>query len=407
MRGSSGGRGGRLRATLIVAEVALSVVLLVGSSLLLISFLSLQRTPPGFDATGVATAFVGVPAGRYPTPVEQANFFERVIEQLRANPQITHAAASLALPVNGFGARAPYSVKGRQILPLPQRPLGGLQIVSEDYFASMGIPIVMGRAFTADDRDNAPLVCIVNQSLANHLFPGESPLGHVLLRGRDAEIGHEIVGVSADVKSNGLSAPVPDEIYYPMRQLGKPGMSVIARTTGDAATLQHEISTAVAQVDHDQPISFFQPLGVLLAQSLGVQRIVASLTAIFAAIALVLAAIGLYSVVSYAAAQRTAEIGIRMALGARPQQVLGLVMSGGLKLVVIGVVLGLVGAAGTARLIQALLTNVRPLDPVVYASVALFFGLVAAAACFVPSLRASRIDPLAALSDRRFSRRAG
>ncbi|HUL71735.1 MAG TPA: ABC transporter permease [Vicinamibacterales bacterium] len=405
MRGSSGARGGRLRASLIVGEVALSVVLLVGSSLLLVSFISLQRTPPGFDPTGVATAFVGVPTSRYTTPVEQADFFTRVVDQLRMNPRITHAGASISLPINGFGARSPYSVAGRPILPLPERPLAGLNIVSEDYFATLGIPLVAGRGFTAQDRDGAPLVCIVNQSLAAHVFPGESPLGHKLMRGRDAEIVNEIVGVIADVKSNGLNAPAPDEIYYAMRQVGKPSMNVTARTTGDAAALQNLIATAVAQVDSDQPISFFQSLDVLLAQSLGVQKIVAALTAVFAGIALVLAAIGLYSVVSYAAAQRTGEIGIRMALGARPGQVLGLVMSGGLKLVAIGVVLGLAGAAGTARLIQTLLANVRPLDPVVYGSVALFFGLVAAAACFVPSLRASRIDPLAALGDRRVSRR--
>jgi ABC-type antimicrobial peptide transport system permease subunit len=248
-------------------------------------------------------------------------------------------------------------------------------------------------------------VCIINQSLANHVFPGESPLGHVLLRGRDAEIPQTIVGVIADVKSNGLNSPAPDEVYYPMRQLGKPAMNVTARTSGDTAWLQGAISAAVARVDRDQPISFFQSLDTLLAQSLGVQRLVASLTAVFATIALVLAAIGLYSVVAYAAAQRTAEIGIRMALGAKPSQVLALVMRSGLKLVALGVVLGLAGAAGTARLIQTLLSNVGPLEPLVYGSVALFFGLVAALACFVPSLRASRIDPLIALGDRRVARR--
>jgi predicted permease len=404
-RGSSSARGGRLRASLIVAEVALSVVLLVGSALLLISFISLQRTPPGFDPSGVATAFVGVPAGRYATPPEQAEFFERVVDELRVDGRITHAAASLALPVNGFGARSPYSVQGRPILPLSQRPLAGLQIVSEDFFAMLRIPIVLGRGFDAHDRPGAPPVCIINQSLANHVFPGESPLGHVLLRGRDAEIPQTIVGVIADVKSNGLNSPAPDEIYYPMRQLGKPAMNVTARTSGDTAWLQGAISAAVARVDRDQPISFFQSLDTLLAQSLGVQRIVASLTAVFATIALVLAAIGLYSVVAYAAAQRTAEIGIRMALGAKPSQVLALVMRSGLKLVAFGIVLGLAGAAGTARLIQTLLSNVGPLDPLVYGSVALFFGLVAALACFVPSLRASRIDPLIALGDRRVARR--
>src|SRR5579864_6583059 len=402
-RGSSGARGARLRSSLIVAEVALSVVLLVGSSLLLLSFLSLERTPPGFDPTGVATAFVGVPLGRYATEPEQADFFSRVVSELGRDPLITHAAASIGLPIAGFNLRSPYSVSGRPILPLPQRPLAGFQVVSEDYFATLRIPVVMGRAFTAQDRNGAPAVCIINQSLAKRIFPGESPLGHVLLRGQNANVPQTIVGVIADVRSLGLNAPAPDEIYYPMRQFPRPALNITARTTGDTATLQQAIRAAVAAVDHDQPISFFASLDSMLAQTLGIQRIVATLTGCFAVVALVLAAIGLYAVVAYAVAQRTGEIGIRMALGARPGQVLGLIMGGGLKLVAAGVGLGLAGAAGATRLIQSLLSNVQPLDPVVYGSVALFFGLVATAACFLPSFRASRIDPLVALSDRRMT----
>jgi ABC-type antimicrobial peptide transport system permease subunit len=220
----------------------------------------------------------------------------------------------------------------------------------------------------------------------------------VLLRGRDADVRATIVGVIADVKSNGVNAPVPDEVYYAQRQFGRPGMAVTARTTGEAGALQSVIRAAVAEVDPDQPISFFQTLDSALAQSLGIQRIVAGLTAIFAAIAMVLAAVGLYAVVSYAVAQRTGEIGIRMALGARPAQVLGLVMKGGLALVSIGLAIGLAAAAGAAQLIRSLLTNVRPHDPIVFASVAAFFGLVAAMACLLPAWRASRIDPVTALS---------
>jgi len=396
-RGSSAAAGGRLRAALIVGEVALSVVLLVGSSLLLLSFLSLERTPPGFDPRGVATAFVSVPLSRYGTGPQQVDFYTRVIERLRANPAITHASASLGLPVPGFNPLSPYSVQGRPILPLPQRALATLQIVSEDYFATMGIPLVAGRGFTDQDRQGAPNVCLINQSLAARLFPGASPLGHVLLRGKDAEIPATIVGVIGDVRSNGVNVPAPDEIDYPMRQLGRPALSVSARTTGDTAALQAAIRAAVADVDRGQPISLFQSLDALLAQSLGPQKIVAVLTAAFAAMALVLAAVGLYSVVAYAVTLRTTEIGIRMALGARPGQVLGLVMGSGLRLVAIGTAAGLAAAAGTARLIQSLLSNVRPLDPVVYATVCVLFAAVAALACLVPSWRASRIDPLAAL----------
>lgn len=396
-RGSSGARGGRFRAGLIISEVALSVVLLVCSSLLLISFLRLQRTPPGFDPKGVAAAFVGVPATRYTTPEQQARFFSTVIERLKAHGQVTAAAAVIGLPMSGFNPRSPYSVAGRPILPLSQRPLAGLGIVSEDYFQVLRIPFAEGRAFTAGDRDGAPGVCIINESLAQRLFPGASALGQILLRGREADIPHEIVGVIRDVKTNGLNAPAPDEIYFPMRQLGRGGMAVVARTNTDPNVLQAVIRRAVAGVDKDQPISFFRTMDTNIAQSLGVQRIVASLTAIFAAVALVLSAVGLYSVLAYAVARRTSEIGIRMALGAQPGQVIGLVLRGGMKLVAIGLVAGLAAAAGAARLIQTLLFNVQPFDPAVYGGVALLFAFVALLACLLPSLRASRIDPLVAL----------
>ena len=396
-RGSSSGGSGRMRATLIVGEVVLSVVLLVGSSLLLISFVRLQQLPPGFEAKGAAAAFVGVPASRYGTPAQQAQFFSQVIERLRADGRVSGAAVAIGLPLSGFNPRFPYGVGGRPVLPLSQRPLANLGIVSEDYFRMMRIAIVAGRAFTADDRDGAPGVCIINESLAKRLFPGEPALGKIILRGRDAEIRAEVVGVIHDVKTNGLSVPAPDEVYYPFRQMARPGMAVVARTDGDAAALQAVIRTAVADVDKDQPISFFATLETNVSQSLGAQRIVASLTAIFAALALALSAVGLYSVLAYAVSQRTSELGIRMALGAQPGQVVRLVMANGLQLVALGLAIGLVGAAGAARLIQTLLFNVQPLDPLVYAGVAVVFTLIASLACLVPSMRASRIDPLIAL----------
>ena len=359
--------------------------------------MSLQHTSPGFDAIGVANAFVGVPAARYPTQPRQAEFFEQVVDQLSADPRVTSASAAIALPVNGFGIRAPYSVVGQPVLPLPQRPLANLQIVTEKYFETLRIPITRGRAFTEADRDGAPLVCIINEALAARLFPGESPLGRELGRGPNGELHHAIVGVIANIRSNGLNAPVPDEVYYPLRQLGRPGLLVIAKTTGDPNALQSIIRSAVAAVDKNQPISFFQTMETQMAQTLGAQRIVASLTVVYAAIALVLAAIGLYSVVSYAVAQRTAEIGIRMALGANARQVIALIMGNGMKLVAIGLVIGLGGAAATSRFIQSQLSNVQAMDPIVYGGVALFFGLIASLACLLPSLRASRIDPLIAL----------
>jgi predicted permease len=346
---------------------------------------------------------VGLPQTTYPTNPRQADFFIRVVEELKRNPQVSVAAASLSLPLTG-GARAPYSVLGRTILPLPQRPLAALNAVSDDYFKMLDIPVVEGRAFGPDDRDGAPGVCIINKQLADRLFPGESALGRVLLRGRDADVRNTIVGVVGDVKSNGLNVAAPDAVYYALRQFGRSGMAVAAKTTGNAADLQVILRTSVAAVDKDQPISFFQTMDVALSQSLGVQRIVAALTGVFALIALVLAAVGLYAVVSYAVTQRTGEIGIRMALGARPGQVLRLIMKSGLTLVAIGVAIGLASAAGTAQLIASQLSNVRPLDPLVYVSVALFFATIAAMACLVPAARASRINPVSALAGGKASR---
>ena len=250
-----------------------------------------------------------------------------------------------------------------------------------------------------EDREGAPGVCVINESLSARLFPGGTALGQQLARGRDANLVHTIVGVVADVRSNGVAAPAPDEIYYPARQLGRANLTIIGRINGNADLLQNAIRAAVADVDNRQPISFFQTLDGALAQSLGVQRIVASLTMCFAGIAVILAAVGLYSVVGYAVAQRRHEIGIRMALGARPAQVLGLVMRGGLALVGIGLALGLAGAAAATRLLQTLLTNVSAFDPLVYAAVAVGFAGLATLACLVPSLRAARVDPLTALED--------
>lgn len=397
-RGAPGGtRGGHFRGTLVVGEVALSVVLLVGSSLLLLSFLRLERTPAGFGARGVASAFVGIPLNRYKTNAEQAQFFTQVIERLQAMPQVKSAAVAIGLPLSGFNPVSPYSVGGRPVLPLAQRPLAGFNVVSEDYFSLLKIPLRAGRLFNAQDREGAPGVCLINEAFAKRLFPGESALGKVILRGKDAEIKVEIVGVVADVKSNGLNVAPPDNVYYPLRQLGRPGMAVVARIDGDPNALQAILRSAVATVDKDQPISFFQTMDAAVEQSLGVQRLVACFTAVFAGIALVLAAVGLYSVLAYTVTQRTGEIGLRMALGAQRGQVVSLILTGGLKLVGVGLALGLAAAAIVALLIKSLLFSVEPLDPLVYGGVTVLFAAIAVAACLVPSWRASRVDPLVAL----------
>ena len=395
-RGSTG-RGGRFRATLIVVEVALSVVLLVGSTLLLLSFVQLQRTSPGFDPGGAANAIVSLPPGRYMTPAQQADFFVRAVDALKATPHVRGAAAVIGLPMSGFSPRSPYGVDGQPILPLAQRPLAQLSLVTEDYFDVLRMSFVEGRGFTAADRQGSPNVAIINQSLATRLFPGQSAIGKVLLRGPKSEVKSEIVGVVRDVKTLGLNVPAPDEIYHPARQTPRPTMALVARIDGDPNALQPIMRAAVASVDRDQAITFFATLESNIAASVGTQRLVAMLTTIYAGIALVLSAVGLYSVLAAAVSQRVPEIGIRMALGADRRSVVRLIMQSGARLVAIGLALGLAAAVAVARLIESLLFNVTPLDPAVYVGVLVLFSAVAAIACLLPSMRASRIDPVVAL----------
>jgi predicted permease len=394
-RGSSSAHGGRPRQALIVGEVALSVVLLVGAALLLVSFDRLQRASAGFDSSGSASAFVGVPPGRYPTPAQQADFFDRVVSSLRAQPGVTDAAAALTMPMTGF-VRTPYGVAGRPLESLAQRPLVHMNIVTDGYFRLMRIPVRQGRGLTRDDRATAPAVCVVNETFARHLFPDRSPIGEVLLLGGNNR-RVEIVGVIGDVKSTGVNQPTPDEAYFPLPQLGRPGLTVIARTNGDPAMLQAALRAAVAGIDPGQAISFFTTTQATVASSLGTQQLVAALTSVFAAMALLLSLTGLYSVLAHLVSQRTPEIGIRMALGATRRQVVTMMLGSGLALVAAGLVIGIAGAAAAARLLQQLLFGVSALDVTVYAAVAFMFAIVAVLACLGPSLRASRIDPLAAL----------
>jgi putative ABC transport system permease protein len=396
-RGTPGGaRGGRFRAALIVAEVALSVVLLIGSALLLLSFFRLQTTPSGLNPQGVAYAFVNAPVQRYRTQPQQAEFHERVLERIRANPQVTHAATALSVPLGG-GPIAPYTVFGTPVRPLAERPLASLQAVTPDFFQTLQIALRSGRVFTPQDRDGTPGVCIINEAFAKRLFPGESAVGKIILRGRDADVKHEIVGVVADIRANGLGAPPPDVVYYPLLQLGRSGANVIVRTTADPAALQAVIRSAVAEVDRQQPLAFFSTMDTLVQANTGFQRLVAGLTGLFAAVALLLTVIGLYSVLAYSVAQRTGEIGLRMALGASRTAVISLVLRQGLRLVMIGLVLGLAAAAGASYLIRSLLFSVEPLNPLLYGGVSVLFVLIALVACLIPSLRAARIDPLTAL----------
>jgi len=397
-RGSSGSaRGTRFRSALVVGEVMLSVVLLVLSGLLLTTFLRLQRASAGFNPRGIATALVSLPPTRYKTGPQQARFYAQLVERLEALPGVRDAALAIGAPLTGFQPRRTYAVAGRPVPPAPERPLASLYLVTEHYFATMQIPLRAGRGFEERDDVRAPNKCIINESFAKRLFPGESALGKILMRGPNADEPCEIIGVTADVKSAGLTASPPDEMYFSLRQFPWQLAVLLVRTDGDPLALQPVIGPTVAGIDRNQPVASFATYDSLVAQSLGTQRLAAWLTGVFAAVALLLSAVGLYTVLAYAVTQRTGEIGIRMALGARPSQVISLVLRSGLRLVGLGLGLGLAAAAATSRLVQSLFFSVQPLDPLIYGSVTVLFAVVAVLACLLPSLRASRIDPIITL----------
>jgi predicted permease len=396
-RSSSGAGGARFRSALMVVEVALSVVLLVLSGLFLTSIERLRRAPAGFTAHGIATALVSLPPTRYRSGPAQARFYTQLVERLEAQPQVRQAAVAIGAPLTGYQVHRAYGVAGRPILPPPERPLANLDVVTEDYFATLEIGLRAGRAFDARDDERATKKCMISESFARRLFPGESPLGKFLLHRGNADEPCEIIGVVADVKSAGLTASPPDEMYLSMRQYPWQLGVLLVRTDGDPLALQSVIRSTVAGIDPNQPIAEFATLDFLVAQSLQAQYLAAWLTGGFAGVALLLSSVGLYSVLAYTVSRRTAEIGVRMALGARPTQVVALVMGGGLRLVGLGLALGLAAAGGTAFVIRTLLFEVPPLDPLIYAGVAALFVVIAALACLLPSLRASRIDPLLAL----------
>ena len=395
--GGGGTRGARLRAGLIVGQVALSVVLLVGAALLLVSLRQLQRTQPGFEPRGVATAYLSLADSRYLTGSQQTNFFGQLVTRLEALPQVKSAAVGYDVPLTGFQASTTFAIGGRPVPPPGERARAWLDSVSEHYFTTMGIPLREGRVFDERDHDQAPASCILNDSFAKRLFPGESALGKTLVRGVTGEIKHQIVGVVGDVKSAKLNEPAPDEIYVPFRQLPRSIATLVVRTEGDPAALQTVMRSALASIDGTVALTLFTTMDSAVGSSLILQRITAWLTGAFAGVALLLSAVGLYSVIAYAVAQRTSEIGLRMALGAQRQQVVGLMLHSGLKLVVLGLGLGLAAAAGAASLMQTLLFAVQPLDPLIFGGVTLLFIVIAVFACLLPSLRASRIDPIIAL----------
>ncbi|HEX6185782.1 MAG TPA: ABC transporter permease, partial [Pyrinomonadaceae bacterium] len=400
---SSGSRGKRIRGALVVTEVAVSLVLLIGAGLLINSFLRLRSVDPGFKVDNLLTMSVVLPQQKYSTFERRAAFFDDLIRRVEALPGVRSAAVTNWIPLVYQGDSIGVSIEGHPDPPPGQgkRPVVVTRVVSPQYFRTMGIQLVQGRVFEeGKDRADSPVALIVSEALARRYWPGENVVGKRINPGDPNNPAHwyEVVGVVKDVRQFELAADPKPQMYFTYAQAGVfVPRHLVVSTEGDPLTLAGAVRSAVWEVDKDQPVSDVQPMEVVLSESLARQRFSMLLLGIFAGVALVLAAVGLYGVMSYTVAQRTREIGLRMALGAQKGDVLRLVVGQGLKLVLVGVVLGLVASVALTRVMTSLLFGVTATDPATLVTISLVLIAVAALASYIPARRATRVDPLIAL----------
>jgi predicted permease len=393
-----GRRRSVLRNVLIVAEVALSLALLATASLMMKSFVRLERVSPGFNPDRVLTMSIALPNARYASDEQTASFYEQLIERVQDLPGVQSAAAANILPLGGSNATYTIRIEGRPEPKPGQEPEANFRSVSNSYFRTMQIPILRGREFTRQDAAEGQLVVAINEAFAARFWPGEDPLGK-RMQFSDSPADQPwrtVVAVVGNIR-NHLDVSAPAEMYFPLRQQTRNTMALVVRTWPDPRSLEESVRSQVAALDHDQPVFDVMTMDDLRSISVTPQRIGGTFMAAFAGFALVLAAIGLFGVISYAVSERTHEIGIRMALGARPREVFRLVVGQGMTLALIGLLVGLPLALGMGRAVSGLLYGVAPNDFATFAGVAVVLAGVAMVACYIPARRAMRVDPMVAL----------
>jgi putative ABC transport system permease protein len=392
-------QGSGLRNLLVVSEVAIALLLLVGAGLMTKSFIRLQQVDPGFEATNLLSMNIALPTSKY-RPQQTNIFYDQLIERLKNLPGVKSVAGIDVLPLSNSNVSSRFLIEGAPFVPLADRPYAGLRVVTPDYFQTMSIPNLKGRSFTEQDRENTPRVIIVNEALASRYWPNENPIAKRLLlfeEGQGKQEWLEIVGVVGNVRHKAIEMESMEEVYLPYNQSPGNFMNLVVRTTSDPASMAPAIRGQVLSVDKDQPVSDIMTMDQRVAKSVAAKRFVMFLLGAFSILALALAAVGIYGVMSYLVTQRTQEIGVRMALGAQRLDVLTLVIKKGMGLAIIGTAIGLVASLALTRLMRSLLFEVTPTDWFTFVIASTVLLIAALLASYIPARRATKVDPLTAL----------
>jgi putative ABC transport system permease protein len=394
-RTTSARRG--LRSALVIAELALALMLLVGAGLLVRSFARLQGVDPGFRPENTLAVGLLLPQTTYQHPASFTGFYTALLDRLERSPGVSRAGASTIIPLSGNNTDMSFIVEGRPMPDPGQFPVAWYRSITPGYFDAIGMRLLRGRGITAADRTGAPLAVVINETLAARYWPGEDPLGKRI--SSDSEDGPwaTVVGIVADSRHTSLDAPPLAEMYLSAEQVPARGMTVVVRGSGDPLDLVPVLRAEVRALDPQLPLGAIVKLEDAVHASTALPRLYLSFFAFFAIVALVLAAVGIYGITSYMVTQRTREIGIRMALGAKQGDVLGLVLRHAAYMAIAGVAVGVVAAYALSHTLAALLYDLSPQDPATFATIAVLLAAVAIVASAVPALRAARVDPLVAL----------
>ena len=399
-RSSTGGiRGNRIRNTLVLAEIALAMVLLVGAGLMIKSFMQLQKTNVGFTTDNILTMRLQLPSSKYSERSQSAGFYQRLIQRVEAQPGVRGAAVISSIFLSKTANSSAFTIEGRP----PFRPEESVEVpfdaVSAGYFQVMGIPLLKGREFTEFDADGAPRAVIINETMARRFWSDEDPIGKRFKFGTAESDApwRTIVGVVADVRRTGYDSAVRPEVYVHHPQVPMGAMMLVVRAASAPDNLASTVRSQVQALDKDLPVYNIKTMDQLLGEMVAQRRFYMILLSIFAVVAVILASVGVYSVMAYSVTRRTHEIGIRMALGARPRDVIGIFFKQGVKLSVTGVIIGTAGAFILTRLMRSLLYQVSPTDPLIFLGVAVFLGALVLIAGYIPARHATEVDPTVAL----------